>query len=56
MAKELKTYLDFAENNYEFLIAAYEQGLVGNARGAMAQETKIYFGICAGHQVEPAGT
>lgn len=39
MAKELKTYLDFAENNYEFLIAAYEQGLVGNAMGAMAQET-----------------
>lgn len=39
MAKELKTYFDFAENNYDFLLAAYEQGLVGNAMGAMAQET-----------------
>lgn len=39
MAKDLKTYFDFAENNYDFLLAAYEQGLVGNAMGAMAQET-----------------
>lgn len=39
MAKELKTYFDFAENNYDFLLAAYEQGLVGNVMGAMAQET-----------------
>ena len=39
MAKDLKTYYDFADNNFNFLIAAYEQGLVGNAMGAMAQET-----------------
>lgn len=39
MAKDLKTYYDFADNNFNFLIAAYEQGLIGNAMGAMAQET-----------------
>ena len=39
MAKDLKTYYDFADNNFNFLIAAYEQALVGNAMGAMAQET-----------------
>lgn len=32
MAEELKTY-------YDFLMAAYKNGLVGNAMGAMAQET-----------------
>ena len=39
MAEELKTYYDFADNNYDFLMAAYKNGLVGNAMGAMAQET-----------------
>ena len=39
MAEELKTYYDFADNNYDFLMAAYKNGLVGNALGAMAQET-----------------
>ena len=39
MAKDLKTYYDFADNDYQFLMAAYEQGLVGNAMGGMAQET-----------------
>lgn len=39
MAEELKTYYDFANNNYDFLMAAYKNGLVGNAMGAMAQET-----------------
>ena len=39
MAEELKTYDDFADNNYDFLMAAYKNGLVGNAMGAMAQET-----------------
>lgn len=39
MAKDLKTYYDFAENTYQFLVSAYEQGLVANAMGAMAQET-----------------
>lgn len=38
MAEELKTYYDFADNNYDFLMAAYKNGLVGNAMGAMAQE------------------
>ena len=38
MAKDLKTYYDFADNDYQFLMAAYEQGLVGNGMGAMAQE------------------
>ena len=31
MAEELKTYYDFADNNYDFLMAAYKNGLVGNA-------------------------
>ena len=39
MAEELKTYYDFADNNYDFLMAAYKNGLVGYAMGAMAQET-----------------
>ena len=39
MAEEIKTYYDFADNNYDFLMAAYKNGLVGNAMGAMAQET-----------------
>lgn len=39
MAEELKTYYDFADNNYDFLMAAYKNGLVGNAMGAMAQVT-----------------
>ncbi|WP_455055003.1 HEPN domain-containing protein [Merdimonas faecis] len=39
MAEELKTYYDFADNNYDFLMAAYKNGLVGNAMGTMAQET-----------------
>lgn len=39
MGKELKTYYDFATNDYDFLMSAYEQGLVGNAMGAMAQGT-----------------
>lgn len=39
MAEELKTYYDFTDNNYDFLMAAYKNGLVGNAMGAMAQET-----------------
>ena len=39
MAEELKTYYDFADNNYDFLMAAYKNGLVGNAMGAMVQET-----------------
>ena len=39
MAEELKTYYDFADNNYDFLMAAYKNGLVGNAMGAIAQET-----------------
>lgn len=39
MAEELKTYYDFADNNYDFLMAAYKNGLVGNAMGDMAQET-----------------
>ena len=39
MAEELKTYYDFADDNYDFLMAAYKNGLVGNAMGAMAQET-----------------
>ena len=38
MAEELKTYYDFADNNYDFLMAAYKNGLVGNAMGAMEQE------------------
>lgn len=38
MDKELKTYYDFADNDYNFFLAAYKQGLVGNAMGAMAQE------------------
>lgn len=38
MEKDLKTYYDFAENTYHFLINAYNQGLVANAMGAMAQE------------------
>lgn len=33
MAEELKTYYDFADNNYDFLMAAYKNGLVGNAMG-----------------------
>ena len=37
MAKDLKTYYDFADNNFNFLIAAYEQGLIGNAMGAIAK-------------------
>ncbi|WP_346663813.1 HEPN domain-containing protein [uncultured Merdimonas sp.] len=39
MAEELKTYYDFADNNFDFLMAAYKNGLVGNAMGAMTQET-----------------
>lgn len=38
MGEELKTYYDFADNDYKFLMAAYEQGIVVNAMGAMAQE------------------
>lgn len=30
---------DFASNDYDFLMSAYEQGLFGNAMGAMAQGT-----------------
>ena len=40
MGKELKTYYDFATNDYEFLMDAYRAGFVSNAMGAMAQ------GIC----------
>lgn len=36
----LKNYLDFAENDYQYLIASYEAGIVANMMGAMAQ------GIC----------
>ena len=39
MAEELKTYYDFADNNFDFLMAAYKNGLVGNVMGAMTQET-----------------
>ncbi|WP_148410964.1 HEPN domain-containing protein [Murimonas intestini] len=38
MEKDLKTYYDFADNTYHFLINAYEQDFVANAMGAMAQE------------------
>lgn len=38
MVNNLKTYYDFAENDYQFFKAAYEGGLVGNKMGAMAQE------------------
>ena len=40
MGKELKTYYDFATNDYECLMDAYRAGFVSNAMGAMAQ------GIC----------
>ena len=33
----LKNYLDFAENDYQFLIASYERGAVANVMGAIAQ-------------------
>ncbi|MCR1839578.1 HEPN domain-containing protein [Murimonas intestini] len=38
MEKDLRTYYDFADNTYHFLINAYEQDFVANAMGAMAQE------------------
>lgn len=38
--KELVTYFDFAENDYEFLKATYESGFVANSMAAIAQ------GIC----------
>lgn len=38
--KELVTYFDFAENDYMFFKAAYENGLVANTMAAIAQ------GIC----------
>lgn len=40
MGKHLKTYYDFADNDYKFFMDAHERGLVGNAMGALAQ------GIC----------
>lgn len=38
MEKELTTYYDFAEDDYQFFKDAYQRGLMGNAMGAMAQE------------------
>ncbi len=38
--KELVTYFDFAENDYEFFKGAYENGFVANSMAAIAQ------GIC----------
>lgn len=46
MAEGLKTYYDLADNDYQFLMAAYEQGMVGNAMGAMAQEIREKSGGC----------
>ena len=34
---ELRTYYDFAENDYAFLKAAFAGGLMANSMGAMAQ-------------------
>ena len=36
--KELKTYYDFAENDYLFYMDAYKNDLLGNQMGAMAQQ------------------
>lgn len=38
MVEQLKTYYDFAYNDYQFFMDAYEGGIVGNVMGAMAQE------------------
>lgn len=40
MGETLKSYYDFAENDYRYLIQSYEAGMVANAMGALAQ------GIC----------
>lgn len=40
MVGRLETYFDFAENDYEFFMAAYKNGIVANQMAAIAQ------GIC----------
>ena len=35
----LESYLDFAENDYKFIKDAYDRGAVGNAMGALCQNT-----------------
>ncbi len=40
MVNHLETYFDFAENDYEFFSAAYNNGMVANQMAAIAQ------GIC----------
>lgn len=35
----LKTYLDFAENDYNFFEVNYKSGIVANSMGAIAQNT-----------------
>lgn len=40
MVNQLETYFDFAENDYEFFMAAYRNGMIANQMGAIAQ------GIC----------
>lgn len=38
MAGTLKTYFDFAENDYNYLQASIRSGIIANHMGAMAQE------------------
>lgn len=36
---ELKTYYDFAENDYQFIKEVYRKGIIANSLGAMCQNT-----------------
>lgn len=38
MEQSLRTYYDFADNDFQFLTASYKNGLVANAMGALAQQ------------------
>ena len=39
MGKELKTYFDFAEDDYEYLVSDYADGRVANYMGSGSQNT-----------------